>query len=229
MDIDINAWHYFAELWAAPPKPKFDLGPWNGRYLPPFTRRTSRVHIEPLAPRIRELDYEAYMSSVDHLFQNFWGGVGVEPSTEPWWFGAGAWPTPDITPDAGNLDAMSCWTSFGRGEAFSFSALTPDRTKQLGCTYLWPTVDGDDPYEAANRIWVIESELATDLDRHLLEETLAWVEEEWELNRIIHHVPRTYQRGLDIAAAAGLQEVTRKARPLGGQERPDDVCFQWER
>ena len=222
MDIEINqnAWYEFADLWAAPPTPKFDRGPWNGRYLPPFTRRTSRVHIEPVAPRIRDLDYEAYMSSVDHLVQSFWAGGRADE--EPW-------PTPDITPDAGNLDAQNCWTSFGRGEAFSFAALTPDRTKQLGCTYFWPTGDGDDPYEAANRIWVIESELATDLDRHLLEETLAWVEEKWEFNRIIFHVPRSYQRGLDLAAAVGLREVTRKAAQLGGQERPNDACFQWER
>jgi hypothetical protein len=231
IEIDQEAWHYFADLWAAPSTPKFDRGPWNGRYLPPFTRRTSRVHLEPVAPRTSELDYEAYMSSIHHLARNFWGVVDVEDEApaEPWWFGAGDWPKPDITPDAGNLDAMSCWASFGRGEAFSFSAFSPDRTKQLGCTYFWPTVDGDDPNEAANRIWVIESELATDLDRHLLEETLAWVEEEWDFNRIIHQVPRTYQRGLDIAAAVGLREVTRKARPLGARERCDDVCFEWER
>jgi hypothetical protein len=233
VDVEIAAWHYFADLWAVPPTPKFDQGPWNGTYLPPFTRRTSRVHLEPVAPRTSTLDYEAYMSSVDHLVRSFWGATApmrsVAEGGGPWWEGAADWPTPDITPDAGNLDAMSCWAQFGRGEAFSYSALTPDRTKQLGCTYLWPTVDGDDPYEAANRIWVVESELATDLDRHLLEETLAWVEAEWSLNRIIHCVPRTYQRGRDIATAVGLEEVTRKARPLGDRERPDDVCFLWER
>jgi hypothetical protein len=231
MDIEVDAWRYFAEQWAMPPTPRFDRGPWNGRYLPPFARRTPRVQLEPVAPRTGELDYEAYMGSIDHLVRDFWGVAGIEepPSDEPWWFGAGAWPAPDITPDAGNLDAMSCWASFGRGEAFSFSALTLDRTRQLGCTYLWPTIDGDDPYEAANRIWVIGSELATDLDRHLLEETLAWVEEAWELNRIIHQVPRTYRRGLDVAAAVGLKEVSREARPLGARERSDDVCFLWER
>jgi hypothetical protein len=231
MDMEINedAWHYFADLWASPLEPRFAQGPWNGTYLPPFTRITSRVHIEPVSPRISNLDHEAYMSSVDHLVRNFWGGVGLneEPPAEPW-TGTGPWPTPDITPDAGNLDAMSCWAQFGRGQAFSFSVLTPDRDKQLGAVYFWP-IDGDDPYEAANRIWVIETELASDLDRHLLAETLVWVEEEWRFNKIIHCVPRTYQRGLDIAAAVGLEEVPRAAAPLGGQERPDDVCFQWER
>jgi hypothetical protein len=123
---------------------------------------------------------------------------------------------------------MACWTQFGRGESFSFSALTHDRTRQLGCTYFWK-IEGDDPYEAANRIWIIDSERATDLDQHLLEETLAWVEQEWEFNSIIHCVPRTYQRGLDIAAAVGLQEIDRMAAPLGGLDRPDDACFQWQR
>lgn len=233
MDIEIDAWYYFANNWAVPSTPKFDRGPWNGKYLPPFSRRTSRVHIEPVAPRTAELDYEAYMGSVDHLVRNFWGKTEPMKSLAeydgPWWEGGADWPTSDITPDAGNLDAMSCWTNFGRGEAYSFAALTHDRTKQLGCTYFWPTVDGDDPYEAVNRVWVIEPELETDLDQHLLEETIAWVEEEWEFNRIIHQVPRTYQRGLDIAAAVGLKEVARKARPLGARERSDDVCFQWER
>ena len=230
MDIEMRAWTYFAEnIWAPPPKPRFDQGPWNGTYLPPFTRRTSRVHIEPVAPRTSALDYEAYMGSIEHLVQNFWGGVGLgEELPGPWWTGVGPWPTPSITPDMGNLDAMGCWTQFGRDEAYSFCALTHDRTKQVGCTYFWQ-IDGNDPYEAANRLWIIESELANDLDQHLLEETLAWVEEDWAFNRIIHCVPRTYQRGLELAAAAGLKEVSRKAARLGGQERPDEVCFQWER
>src|SRR5262245_20433025 len=141
MEIEIDAWHYFADGWAVPPEPRFDRGPWNGRYLPPFTRRTARVHLEPVAPRTGTLDYEAYMSSVDHLVRNFWGAAApmqsVAEAEGPWWEGAADWPTPDITPDAGNLDAMACWASFGRGEAFSFAALTPDRTRQLGCTYLW--------------------------------------------------------------------------------------------
>jgi hypothetical protein len=34
---------------------------------------------------------------------------------------------------------------------------------------------------------------------------------------------------MDIAAAVGLKQVTRNAAPLGGLQRPDDVCFQWER
>ncbi len=68
MEIEIDAWYYFADSWAVPPTPKFDRGPWNAKYLPPFTRHTSRVRLEPVAPRIRELDYEAYMSSVDPSF-----------------------------------------------------------------------------------------------------------------------------------------------------------------
>jgi hypothetical protein len=230
MEIEMQAWNHFAEIWATPYTPRFDRGPWSGTYVPPFTRRTSRVQIAPVAPRTAALDYEAYMSSVDHLARNFWGGVDHDEASsgDPWWFGTGIWPTPDLTPDAGNLDAMGCWTMHGRNQAYSFAALTPDGTKQLGCTYFW-SMDGDDPYEAANRLWVRESELATDLDRHLLEETLAWVEEEWEFNRILVCVPRIYERGLEIAAAAGLQEVDRKAALLGGQERPDEVCFRWER
>jgi len=206
-ETDLAAWHELGDRLAEPPAPRYEQGPWNGRYLAPQTRRTARVHIEPLAPRITDLDYEAYMGSIDHLNRSF----------------GSDWPTPDITPDAASLDLHGCWASFGRGEAFQFGVLTHDRDRELGCAYFWRGPDWDDPYETGLRIWTIESEVATDLDRHLLAAMLVWVDEEWDFNRVVYYVPRSYQRGLDIAVAADLREVDRE--PL----RPGDACFQWER
>jgi hypothetical protein len=209
-EIDLPAWYKWVEgLAKKPPVPRYDRGPWNGRYLAPMVRRTSRVFIEPLAPPITDLDHEAYMGSIEHINRSY----------------EATWPRPTITPDFASLDLHQCWTTWGRGEGFQFAALTHDRDKELGCAYLLPPADGDDPYETSLRIWVIESEVATDLDRHLLEEMLAWVDEEWDFNRVVHYIPRSYERGLGLAAAAGLREVNRK----GPKSNYDYACFQWER
>lgn len=208
-EVDLPAWRAWAENLANnPPAPKYDRGPWNGRYLAPMVRRTSRVHIEPLAPRITNLDYEAYMGSIEHINRSY----------------EVTWPRPDITPDFAGLDLHQCWETWGRGEGFQFAALTPDRDKELGCAYLLPARDGDDPYETSLRIWIIESEVATDLDRHLLEAMLAWIEQEWDFSRVIVYVPRGYERGKAIATTVGLREVDRQ----GPKPGHDYACFQWE-
>ena len=219
-EVDLDAWHAWSERLANnPPVPRYDQGPWNGRYLAPMLRRTPRVHIEPLAPRITDLDYEAYMGSIEHINRSY----------------EATWPRPTITPDFASLDLHQCWETWGRGEGFQFAALTHTRDKELGCAYLLPTRDGDDPYETSLRIWVIESEVATDLERHLIEAMLAWIDEEWEFNRVIFYVPRGYERGRAIAAAVGLHEVHRPGPRLsadsGQAPKPghDYACFQWER
>ena len=211
VDIDYARWRRTADYLAKPYAPRFARGPWNGRDIAPQLRRTARVHIEPLAPRITDLDYEAYMGSIEHIRRSYATGGRGEP-----------WPTPDITPSEASRDLHSCWARFGRGEAFQFAALTHDRGKEIGCAYLTPTADGDDPYETALTMWTIESAVAQDLDRHLLEAMLEWIDEEWDFERVVYYVPRAYGRGLEVARAAGLREADR--RP----PQPRFACFGWD-
>jgi hypothetical protein len=79
-------------------------------------------------------------------------------------------------------------------------------------------------------------DLATgdDLDIVLLEDVVAWIEAGWEFQRVIHYTPETYQRGLEIASAAGLRRVDREGprHSQGGTEltqRPSYAAFEWVR
>jgi hypothetical protein len=194
----------------APLNYKYTEGPWNGTYLPPTAHRSKTFSFEPLSLRVREIDHIAYMSSVDHIHRSLESGF----------------PNPVVAvadPYFTHLDMWGEWVGFGRGEKFSFAGLTHERDRELGCAYLKLPVDGDDPYEASLQIWVVEEGLQHDLDLKLLSEFLAWVEAEWDFNRVLFYTPESYQRGLDVAAAVGLRRVDRKT------PRPNYACFEWAR
>jgi YVTN family beta-propeller protein len=68
----------------------------------------------------------------------------------------------------------------------------------------------------------------------LLKDVLAWIEADWDFQRVIHYTPEAYQRGLDVAAAAGLRRVDREGptHTQGGGElahRPSYAAFEWVR
>jgi hypothetical protein len=200
-------WQSLLDMIKAPLKYRYTEGPWNGTFLPPMAHRSKTFSFEPLSLRVRVIDNAAYMSSVAHIHRALeWG-----------------FPGPGIDEEFTLLDMWAEWVSLGRGDAFSFAALTHDRDRELGCAYLKPPADGDDPYEAGLHIWVVEEALREDLDIKLLGEFLAWVEAEWDFNSVVYYTPEAYQRGLDVAAAVGLRRVDRKA------SRPNYACFEWAR
>jgi hypothetical protein len=210
---DPNDWFTWQDLLdeiKAPLEYKYSEGPWNGKYLPPMAHRSETFSFEPLSLRVRELDHIAYMSSVDHIHRCLeWG-----------------FPNPEVAvadPDFTHLDMWGEWVGLGRGDKFSFAALTHERDRELGCAYLKQPVDGDDPYEASLKIWTIEEGLQQDLDLKVLKEFLAWIEAEWAFNSVLFYTPEAYQRGLDIAEKVGLQRVDRKG------PQPNYACFRWVR
>ena len=97
-----------------------------------------------------------------------------------------------------HLDMWGEWVGFGRGEKYSFAALTHKRDREIGCTYLYPPKDGDDPYEAGLHMWTIEEALRDDSDLAILEEFLSWIEAEWDFNSIVYYTPEAYERGHEV-------------------------------
>lgn len=197
------------EIIRAPLKHRHSEGPWSSMYLAPAAHRSETFSFEPLSLHVKDIDFDAYWPSADHIHESLeWG-----------------FPGPDIPddPEFTLLDMWGEWVLRARGEKFGYAALTHQRDRELGCAYLTPPVDGDDPFEAGLHIWIVEEGLREDVDRKLLSEFLAWIEEAWDLNSVLLYTPESYQRTLDVATEAGLQRVDRET------PQPNYACFQWRR
>jgi hypothetical protein len=193
----------------APLKHKHSVGPWSSTYFAPAVHRSKTFLFEPLSLHVREIDFDAYWPSADHIHKSLeWGFPGENIPDDPEFL---------------LLDMWGEWVLRARGEKYGYAALTHERDKELGCAYLTPPADGDDPYEAGLHIWIVEEGLQQDIDLKLLSEFLAWIESEWNFNSVLLYTPESYQRTLDVAAKAGLQRVDRKT------PQPNYACFQWVR
>ncbi|QDU69013.1 GNAT family N-acetyltransferase [Engelhardtia mirabilis] len=163
-------------------------GPWAKSFSPPLALDTERLHLEPLSPEHVELDFAALMGSREHLQRTL---------------GWGDWPREDFTVAENRVDLERHWAEFEAREGYAYTVLSPDRSKCLGCIYLVALpVPADDV--AALAYWVIEPELATDLDRHLLESLTAWFERDWPLRRVCLIESAANPRGRALARELGF-------------------------
>jgi hypothetical protein len=160
----------------------------------PITTRTDRLLLRPLHTTDVELDYAAVMASTAHL--RLWSDS--------------EWPADDFTL-AGNLaDLQRHQDEHERGEAYTFTVLTPDAARCLGCVYFQPLAA---PMRAACpqasaavavRFWARTDELANDLDRHLLAAVRDWLTQAWAFDCIVYPINGLDKRQAALLTAAGL-------------------------
>ena len=184
------------------------VGPWSQKFTPPSGYDTQRIHLEPLGAQHAEIDHAAFMSSRDYLKRTLhWGD----------------WPREDMTVEENTADLQRHWTEFAMREAYAFTVLSPDRTRCLGCVYLNPERIGfgDDP-SVLLAYWVVESELANNLDRHLVKSVLEWIRRDWPF-KTVFLAPH-----IDDARARGLA-VEFRMRPIevSGEAVSDRTIFAW--
>lgn len=160
----------------------------------PEEKRTPRLLLRPLRATDVELDYDAVMSSAEALRR--WSGS--------------EWPRDGFTLAENLADLERHEREHNERKAFTFTVVNPKETRCLGCVYLvpvWPEVDAlcvGAAHAAAVDFWVRTSELAGDLDRHLLATALDWFGSEWAFDCILftNHPQETRQAAL--FAEAGL-------------------------
>jgi hypothetical protein len=205
--LPMPSWEGIIELLESRAEPRFAEGPWNGSYLPQLFHRSATFSYEPCTPRLRVLDYEAYMSSIEHINRCLeWG-----------------WPEPGIELEYSWIDMWTEWAKIGRGDEYAIVALTQAKDREMGAAYIKPVPDSDDPYEAGLYTWVVEDALRAGHDLTLLQDVISWIDAEWDFDRVIHFTPLSYGRGLEVAADAGLRRVD--SRP----SQPTYACFEWVR
>lgn len=129
----------------------------------PHGLETRRLRIRPLTVSDVVKDYDAVMTSVDHLKGVFGPDSG--------------WPSPTMSLEQDLIDLGWHQKEFQRRSSFAYTVMSTDDLRCLGCMYIDPSPHPD--YDAMVIAWVRQSEAATGLDEHLLTTIKDWLRTSW--------------------------------------------------
>ncbi len=139
----------------------------------PLRVETNEFVLCPLTIERFHLDYESYMSSVEHLQRTF----DLEPKRMVLNGDTDVWPA-NSDLEFAVLDAAWChfewkiWRS-----SFTYTALSKNETIQLGCGYIFPSHKMG--YDVLCQTWVRADQLERGFDTEFYEWFRSWVEDEW--------------------------------------------------
>lgn len=126
--------------------------------------------LEPLGPDKVKVDFDAYMSSIEHLQKTFSRSTG--------------WPRKDISAEDAMRDMEGEQARFRSRKSFAYAVLTPDGRRELGSVYVSPSsVDG---YDAMVRMWVTKDQYDAGFDAKLYAWVVDWVRRDWPFTRVAY-------------------------------------------
>ena len=131
---------------------------------------TGRVILRILTVNDVVKDYDAVMTSVDHLR----GVFGPQSK----------WPSPDLTLEQDLIDLGWHQKEFQRRSSFAYTVMNPSESECLGCIYIVPTRKRG--YDAAVYLWVRKSEFDKGLDPILFEAVKKWVKGKWPFDNVAY-------------------------------------------
>lgn len=140
---------------------KASLVPEN--FLVPERLESGRFVLRPLTVHDAVKDYDAVMTSRADL-------VGVFGPDAPW-------PEPDLSLEQDLIDLAWHQKEFQIGSSFTYTVVTPDESRVLGCVYLLPSLKRD--FDCTVYYWVRSSERASGLDEALGLAVRRWLQERW--------------------------------------------------
>jgi hypothetical protein len=124
----------------------------------------------PLGPAFVKIDYDAYMSSIEHLQKTFTRSAD--------------WPRADITDADAMVDMQTEQGRFAKRESFAYAVLTPDGSRERGSVYVSPSpVAG---YDAVVRMWVTKAEYDAGFDAQLYAWATNWVKTQWPFKKVAY-------------------------------------------
>ena len=133
---------------------------------PPKTFRTQTYQLVPLGPAVAELNFKAYMGSIDHIRKAQGGN----------------WPRPGLTMEDQAKDMAGEKAQWDGRKSFPFAVLTLDGTKELGCFYLRPSPK--DGYDVAATMWTIQEEFDKGFEDQLYKDMKAWLASAWPFRKV---------------------------------------------
>lgn len=151
---------------AAPAVPVFVPA---GLHVPVLVEATD-FKLVPLGPELVDLDYRAYMSSIQHLQKTFSRSK--------------AWPHQGISASDAMLDMQTEQGRFRNRTSFAYAVLTPDGRRERGSVYVSPSpVDG---YDAVVRMWVTQADYDAGFDARLYDWVTAWIKKDWPFAKVAY-------------------------------------------
>lgn len=148
---------------------------WSGDQCVPDGAKSERLVLRPLRATDAALDYDAVMSSAVELHR----------------WNAGYWPADGFTLAENLADLERHEREHAERKAFTYTVLSRDEVRCLGCVYIQPVTPEEAPLcgeaarAAAVGFWVRTSEIEHDLDRHLLAVLLEWLRVDWPFDCIL--------------------------------------------
>ncbi len=132
-------------------------------FEPPVLVEADGFKLRPLGPDLVDIDYQAYMSSIEHLQKTFTRNT--------------SWPRADLTAEDALLDMQTEQARFQNRASFAYAVLTPDGSRERGCVYVYPSAKPG--YDAVIRLWVTQREYDAGFDALLFQWVQTWIETEW--------------------------------------------------
>lgn len=136
----------------------------------PTLVETPGFKLVPLGPALVDVDFAAYMSSIEHLQKTF------TRSTD--------WPHKGITDADAMRDMKTEQARFANRQSFAYAVLTPDGRRERGSVYVSPNATGG--YDAVVRMWVTKAEHDAGFDAELYRWVTQWMKTAWPFRKVAY-------------------------------------------
>lgn len=133
----------------------------------PQSLKTDEFALKPLTVDNLIKDYDAVMSSVEHL-------QGLMGSDDGWPLG--------LTIEENLIDLGWHQREFTLRHSFAYSVMSLDGELCLGCCYIYPSMKSE--YQAQAFYWIRQEHLVNGLEARLRSKFKRWLETDWPFSRI---------------------------------------------
>ena len=140
-------------------------------FIVPEKLETEKFRLRMLTVEDVEKDYDAVMSSREHL-----RSLASQEDEED------TWPEENMTIEEDLADLARHQDEFLKRQAFVYTVMSLDESICLGCVYINPSEKKD--FDAEIYLWARTSELKSGLEELLFETVKNWIEEKWPFNKV---------------------------------------------
>jgi len=140
-------------------------------FIVPEKLETEKFRLRMLTVEDVEKDYDAVMSSREHL-----RSLASQEDEED------TWPEENMTIEEDLADLARHQDEFLKREAFVYTVMSLDESRCLGCVYINPSEKKD--FDTEIYLWARTSELKSGLEELLFETVKNWIEEKWPFNKV---------------------------------------------